>query len=73
VGGRIALVDGSGPFGNPTSDSARTMVTTATVTALVVIFAPRNVGRDDLRRVLDVTSHRMRQFTGARETGHWPQ
>ena len=30
VGGRIALVDARGPFGNPTSDSARTMVTTAT-------------------------------------------
>jgi DNA/RNA-binding domain of Phe-tRNA-synthetase-like protein len=30
VEGRIALADRVGPFGNPTSDSARTMVTTAT-------------------------------------------
>ena len=30
VGGRITLADAAGPFGNPTSDSARTMVTTAT-------------------------------------------
>ena len=30
VGGRITLADNRGPFGNPTSDSARTMVTTAT-------------------------------------------
>ena len=30
-----------GPFGNPTSDSARTMVTTATTRALLVVFAPR--------------------------------
>jgi DNA/RNA-binding domain of Phe-tRNA-synthetase-like protein len=73
VGGRIALVDASGPFGNPTSDSARTMVTTATVTALVVIFAPRDVGGDELLRVLEMTSDRMRQFTGARETGRWLQ
>src|ERR1700733_3925677 len=40
VGGRLVLADEAGPFGNPTSDSARTMVTTATVAALVVIFAP---------------------------------
>src|SRR5262245_62088728 len=29
VAGRITLADRIGPFGNPTSDSARTMVTTA--------------------------------------------
>ena len=33
-----------GPFGNPTSDSARTMVTTDTVSALVVVFAPAELG-----------------------------
>src|SRR5437762_2245954 len=43
VGGRIALVDTAGPFGNPTSDSARTMVTTETKRALLVVFAPREV------------------------------
>ena len=32
-----------GPFGNPTSDSARTMVTTATTRALLVVFAPREI------------------------------
>ena len=41
--GRLALVDDDGPFGNPTSDSARTMVTTATTRALVVIFVPAGV------------------------------
>ena len=41
VGGRITLADARGPFGNPTSDSARTMVTTATTRALLVVFAPR--------------------------------
>jgi DNA/RNA-binding domain of Phe-tRNA-synthetase-like protein len=38
VEGRIALADAVGPFGNPTSDSARTMVTTATTRALLVVF-----------------------------------
>ena len=68
VGGRIALVDAIGPFGNPTSDSARTMVTTATTRALLVVFAPREVDIPRLTRVMDVTSDRMQQYTGCRET-----
>ncbi len=68
VGGRICLADARGPFGNPTSDSARTMVTPATTRALVVVFAPRSLGGPQLTRVLDATAGRMHQFTGARET-----
>jgi DNA/RNA-binding domain of Phe-tRNA-synthetase-like protein len=67
VGGRIALVDGLGPFGNPTSDSARTMVTTATTRGLLVVFAPREIDAARLTRILDVTSERMQQYTGCRE------
>ena len=67
VAGRIALIDAAGPFGNPTSDSARTMVTTATRRGLLVVFAPREVDSTQLTRVLDVTSQRMQQFTGCRE------
>jgi DNA/RNA-binding domain of Phe-tRNA-synthetase-like protein len=67
VAGRIALADAMGPFGNPTSDSARTMVTTATTRALVVVFAPRDLDARRLARVLDVTSQRMQEFTGCRE------
>jgi DNA/RNA-binding domain of Phe-tRNA-synthetase-like protein len=67
VGGRIALVDAIGPFGNPTSDSARTMVTTATTRGLLVVFAPREVEIAPLTRVMDITSERMQQFTGCRE------
>ena len=71
VDGRITLADGRGAFGNPTSDSARTMVTTATTQALVVVFVPRELGDARVGSVLDVTSARMKQFTGARETGRW--
>jgi len=67
VGGRICLADARGPFGNPTSDSARTMVTTATTRVLVVVFAPRSLDALRLSRVLDATSARMHDFTGARE------
>jgi DNA/RNA-binding domain of Phe-tRNA-synthetase-like protein len=69
VDGRIALADAVGPFGNPTSDSARTMVTTATTRAMLVVFAPREVEPERLTRVLDMTSARMSEFTGCRETG----
>jgi DNA/RNA-binding domain of Phe-tRNA-synthetase-like protein len=64
VGGRITLADSAGPFGNPTSDSARTMVTTHTTHALLVVFAPVAIDTARLREVLDLTGARMREFTG---------
>jgi DNA/RNA-binding domain of Phe-tRNA-synthetase-like protein len=67
VEGRIALADAAGPFGNPTSDSARTMVTTATTRAMLVVFAPRDVDERRLSQVLDATSARMAEFTGCAE------
>ena len=67
VGGRMTLADRRGPFGNPTSDSARTMVTTGTTRALLVVFAPRDVDAPRLRHVLDATSARMTEFTGSAE------
>ena len=69
VESRITLADRSGPFGNPTSDSARTMVTTATTHALLVVFAPRDIDERRLARVLDATSARMAEFTGCVERG----
>lgn len=71
VGGRIALADAIGVFGNPTSDSARTMVTTDTTRALLVVFAPYDVEPRRLADVLDATSARMSEFTGCRESGRW--
>jgi len=69
VAGRMALVDQQGPFGNPTSDSARTMVTAATREGLLVVFAPREVDERRVNAVLDVTSARMQEFTGCLEAG----
>jgi DNA/RNA-binding domain of Phe-tRNA-synthetase-like protein len=68
VGGRITMADGVGAFGNPTSDSARTMVTTATTEALVVIYAPAETPAAQVRRVLDVTASRFADIAGGRET-----
>ena len=68
VEGRIALADAVGPFGNPTSDSARTMVTTATTDALVVVYAPVEVAVTQLERVLQATADRIAHACGGRES-----
>ncbi len=71
VAGRITVADDGGPFGNPTSDSARTMVTTATRDALVVVYAPVATSAAELARVLDVTAERLTRVCGGFETGRW--
>jgi DNA/RNA-binding domain of Phe-tRNA-synthetase-like protein len=68
VGGRLTLADRLGPFGNPSSDSARTMVTTATTRALVAIYAPRQSDAGTPAAALDLTAGRLLEFTGGRET-----
>lgn len=69
VAGRLALVDERGPFGNPTSDSARTMVTSGTTDVLVVIFAPAELALSRIGAVVDVTAARLGDICGGRETG----
>lgn len=71
VAGRIIVADDEGPFGNPTSDSARTMVTSATTEALVVVYAPASTDAGRLRSVLDTTSSRLALVCGGRESGRW--
>ena len=61
VAGRLTLADARGPFGNPTSDSARTMVTPATTRALVVVFTPAPLA-DAGARALALAEERIVQF-----------
>jgi DNA/RNA-binding domain of Phe-tRNA-synthetase-like protein len=68
---RLTLADAGGPFGNPTADSARTMVTTSTRRALVVIYAPLDQV-DAGRRALHVTRERLRTYLGGRTLWEWP-
>ena len=56
-----------GPFGNPTSDSARTMVTTATTQAHARRVRAARGRRRRLDHVLDATASAMDEFTGCRE------
>ena len=71
VGGRLVVADADGAFGNPTSDSARTMVTVATANALVVVYAPVDVDRRRLAQVLDLTAERLRRVCGGHESDRW--
>jgi DNA/RNA-binding domain of Phe-tRNA-synthetase-like protein len=68
VADRLALADARGAFGNPSSDSARTMVTLATTRALAVIFAPAGLLPARLEDALRLTSSRILSIAGGRET-----
>jgi len=71
VGGRLTLADDTGAFGNPTSDSARTMVLPTTTSAMAVIFAPRDTPPAAVEAALRLTFERAAAFTGAREVGRF--
>jgi DNA/RNA-binding domain of Phe-tRNA-synthetase-like protein len=67
VSSRLTLADDRGPFGNPSSDSARTMVTTGATRVLMVVFAPAQVPRAQIERVVDESARRMCEFADATE------
>lgn len=52
VGGRICVADAKGPCGNPSADSARTMITTDTERAAWIYFLP--VREDDVDRTAEL-------------------
>lgn len=62
--GRPILADAAGPFGNPTSDSARTMITLATKAALVVAYAPASYSSSRLADTLADTEATLVRFCG---------
>lgn len=64
VEARPVLVDVEGPFGNPTSDSARTMITLEARNALVVAYAPAGHSLGRLNDVLDATVETLVRFCG---------
>jgi DNA/RNA-binding domain of Phe-tRNA-synthetase-like protein len=71
VTGRPVLADVEGPFGNPSSDSSRTMVTVETKRALVVVYAPALLGNARLDEVLDGTESTLTRFCDGRRSGRW--
>ena len=71
LSGRPALFDARGPFGNPTSDSARTMTGEGTRAVLAVVFAPRSTPKVRVEEVLDMTTARLAEYAEGRETNRW--
>ena len=54
VAGRICVADAEGPCGNPSADSARTMITTGTETAAWIYFLP--VSEEDIDRTAELVA-----------------
>jgi DNA/RNA-binding domain of Phe-tRNA-synthetase-like protein len=54
VAGRIVVADADGPIGNPSADSARTMITTDTEQAMWIYFLP--VHDDDVDRTAELVA-----------------
>jgi DNA/RNA-binding domain of Phe-tRNA-synthetase-like protein len=67
VGGRLTLADAKGPFGNPTSDSLRTSVSSATTRVLFVLFVPAATPAAEAARALALTAERVLAFAGGTE------
>lgn len=65
VAGRLVLADVQGAFGNPTSDSSRTMVTEQTTEGLIVIFAPAGIAAVEAEAALALTCRRVSEYCSA--------
>lgn len=68
VEGRPVLVDAEGPFGNPTSDSARTMIRLESRNALVTVYAPASYSLARLGEVLDGSAMTLTRYCGGAVT-----
>ena len=68
VEARPVLVDARGPFGNPTSDSARTCITIETRRALVTVYAPTSYATARLNEVLAGTEAALTRHCGGERT-----
>ena len=67
VEGRLTLADAHGPFGNPTSDSARTMTTPDTRDVLVLLYVPATMPQAYGDRALEMTRQRLAGYAGGTE------
>jgi DNA/RNA-binding domain of Phe-tRNA-synthetase-like protein len=65
LAGRLLLADDEGPFGAPTSDSARTAVRDTTTKLLVVVFSPLGRVEDHLPGMLEQLADRLARHASA--------
>ena len=69
--GRLVLADRAGAFGNPSSDSARTMISSSTVSALLVVFVPAAVEAGRVASTLEMVAARMAEFVAPQGITRW--
>ncbi len=62
VAGRLVCADNLGPFGNPSADSMRTMVTLDTTQVLFIIYAPAFFSSEQLQTSLDFIEATVQKF-----------
>jgi DNA/RNA-binding domain of Phe-tRNA-synthetase-like protein len=65
LSGRLLLADDEGPFGAPTSDSARTSVSSATKHLMVVLFCPVDRAGQSLSVALEHLADRLTRYCNA--------
>lgn len=68
LGGRLGFFDASGPFGSPTSDSARTCTSESTTTALAVVLATGNYATAAMDADLKAFAGLLAEHCAGRET-----
>lgn len=66
LGGRPCLADAAGPFGSPTSDSARTAIGEGTTRLLAVVFAPADGDPHRLESAGTQLGELLKRHAGAR-------
>jgi DNA/RNA-binding domain of Phe-tRNA-synthetase-like protein len=66
VENRLTAADDDGPCGSPTSDSQRSMITTATRRCLMIIYAPAGYSRGRLDEHTRLAAERIERFVGGR-------
>jgi DNA/RNA-binding domain of Phe-tRNA-synthetase-like protein len=71
VEGRLTVADALGPFGSPTSDSARTSIRSDTTRAVALVFAPGDYSRLAMEEGLRRLSAQVTLWCGGTEDGAW--
>ena len=62
VAGKFAMADDLGPFGNPSADSARTMINESTTKVLFTVFVPADFNNKLLIEHLDFIETKVKQY-----------
>ncbi|MHC4696081.1 MAG: B3/B4 domain-containing protein [Planctomycetota bacterium] len=69
LSGKYVLVDDTGPFGNPVTDSLRTAIGEDTANAVAIIFTPTEHDSDELTARARLTADRILEFCGGQVAG----